>query len=206
MKRLFFAPFLLASLFSFGGELKAHPDSRYEIQNTKLNISDPTRLNNNNPKHYLLSGSLLEIGRLKKRDWQLVDSHNFLKELPFQDEMSCKNAIRTLRALVEADQETTRYRFFANCTFAERSDKSKYEIPEWYKFQVDYFTNFNHSRVGQIIPPYPHLPNSPAHFSNSSSCDVNGRRRANQVKGWIVGKFKGRSRYICVKTGNLVGY
>ena len=133
-------------------------------------------------------------------DWRVVGSHNLLEELPFQDEISCKNAIRSLKYIAERDREATRYRLFANCTFAERSNKSKYEIPEWYKFQVDFLHNRSFS---QIYPLYPHLPKS-QHFSNSSSCDANGRKRANQVKGWTVGKFKGRSRYVCVRTGMSV--
>ena len=32
MKKLLLAPFLLASLFSFGGELKANPVSGYDFQ------------------------------------------------------------------------------------------------------------------------------------------------------------------------------
>ena len=37
MKKLLIAPFLLASLFSFGGELKANPGSRYELPDPRNN-------------------------------------------------------------------------------------------------------------------------------------------------------------------------
>ena len=40
MKRLFFAPFLLTSLFLFGGELKSHPDSRYALPDPRSSPSE----------------------------------------------------------------------------------------------------------------------------------------------------------------------
>ena len=94
MKRLFFAPFLIASMFSFGGELKAHPDLRYEIQNTKLNISDPIRLNNNNSKQYSLRMNLVHIIRDEIASATLTwpYSENF-----FKDFSSCQSAKRNLK-------------------------------------------------------------------------------------------------------------
>ena len=61
MKKLLLAPILLASLFSFCVELKANPESRYETKSSRLNISDPTRLNNNNSKQYSLRMGLPHI-------------------------------------------------------------------------------------------------------------------------------------------------
>ena len=40
MKRLLLAPFLLASLFLFGGELKANPSSRYEPSDPRSSLSE----------------------------------------------------------------------------------------------------------------------------------------------------------------------
>ena len=40
MKKLLLAPFLLASLFSFDGELKANPDSRYELPDPRSSLSE----------------------------------------------------------------------------------------------------------------------------------------------------------------------
>ena len=40
MKKLLLAPFLLASLFSFGGELKANPGSRYELPDPGSSLSE----------------------------------------------------------------------------------------------------------------------------------------------------------------------
>ena len=88
MKRLFFAPFLLAGLFSFGSELKANPGSPYEIPNTQLNISDPQNLNNNNSRQYLLKGSLLEYHRFINSEPpsyltepRFLHGYNFLEDI-----------------------------------------------------------------------------------------------------------------------------
>ena len=40
MKKLLIAPFLLASLFSFGGELKANSNSRYELPDPRSSLSE----------------------------------------------------------------------------------------------------------------------------------------------------------------------
>ena len=209
MKKLLLAPFLLASLFSFGGELKANPGSPYEIPNTKLNISDPKNLNNNNSRQYLLKGSLLEYhrfitsepGRLTKP--LFIRGHNFLEDIPFHNLIACQSAKRSLKDLVEKDQYLEsglkKWRFVANCSPGERRNKSKYEIPEYYKFQVNYFMR---DRDGEI-DPVPFLPNSPAHFSDKSSCELNGRRAKNQISGWNITDWKSKSKYICIKTSTL---
>ena len=57
MRKLLLAPFLLASLFSFGGELKAYPNSRYELPDPRSSLSE----NQSNPKNgwYLLNQVLV---------------------------------------------------------------------------------------------------------------------------------------------------
>ena len=40
MKKILLAPFLLASLFSLGGELKANSDSRYELPDPGSSLSE----------------------------------------------------------------------------------------------------------------------------------------------------------------------
>ena len=40
MKKLLLAPFLLANQFSFGSELKANPNSRYELQDQGMSLSE----------------------------------------------------------------------------------------------------------------------------------------------------------------------
>ncbi len=58
MKRLFFAPFLLAGLFSFGSELKANPGSRYELPDPRSSLSE----NQSNSKNvwYLLHQNTIQ--------------------------------------------------------------------------------------------------------------------------------------------------
>ena len=58
MKKLLLAPFLLASLFSFGSELKANPGSRYEPSDPRSSLSE----NQSNSKDvwYLLNQNTIQ--------------------------------------------------------------------------------------------------------------------------------------------------
>ena len=138
-------------------------------------------------------------------NWYVYDSYNFLEDIPFHNLIACKSAKRSLKDFVEKDQWNNpgdhsarrKFRFFANCSPGERSNKSKYEIPEYYKFQVNYLQR------GEGILPAPFLPNSPAHFSDKSSCELNGRRAKNQIRGWNIKDWKSKSKYICIETSTL---
>ena len=61
VKKLLLAPFLLASLFSFGGELKANPGSRYELPDPRSSLSE-SQSNSINVMYFLKS----KCGRNKK--------------------------------------------------------------------------------------------------------------------------------------------
>ena len=58
MKKLLLAPFLLASLFSFGGELKANPGSRYELPDPRSSLSESQ--SNSKDVWYLLNQSVIK--------------------------------------------------------------------------------------------------------------------------------------------------
>ena len=97
--------------------------------------------------------------------------------------------------------------FWGNCSPAERSNISKYEIPEYYKFQVDWI-ELKYGPVNTGVEPGAYIPTVPAHFSTKSSCEQNGRRHLIQIKGWNINsyttyKHKYKSKYICIKTSNL---
>ena len=58
MKKLLLAPFLLASLLSFGSELKANPGSGYELPDSRSSLSE----NQSNSKNvwYLLHQNTIQ--------------------------------------------------------------------------------------------------------------------------------------------------
>ena len=212
MKKLLLAPFLLASLFSFCVELKANPDSRYETNSSRLNISDPTRLNNNNSKQYSLRMNLTSIisyweeNKLKS---YIDNSQPELSESFFEDLSSCQSAKRILKSFI-LSQTATRggeLKFYASCAPAQRSINSRYALPEYYKFQLDWIELKGEN--GEISrEPEAYIPPIPAHFSTKSSCEENGRRHLIQIKGWNINsvttyRHKFKSKYICIKTSNL---
>ena len=205
MKRLLLAPFLLASLFSFCGELKANPYSRYETTNSPLNISNPTGLNNNSSKQYSLRINLAHIivdNKIASVTLTYPYSENF-----FKDFSSCQSAKRSLRDFILSQpQEGRKLKFYGSCAPADRSNKSKYEIPEYYKFQLDWVETSRNGTMDRN--PEAYIPFNPAHFATKSSCEENGRRHGMQIKGWNINsvttyKTKFKSKYICIKTSNL---
>ena len=58
MKKLLLTPFLLASLFSPGGELKANPGSRYELPDPRSSLSESQ--SNSKNVWYLLNQSVIQ--------------------------------------------------------------------------------------------------------------------------------------------------
>ena len=205
MRKLLLAPFLLSSLFSFGGELKSHPDSLYEIPNTKLDISDPKKLNNNNSKQYFLRANVFELGGLPNLSsyYRNISSH---EDIPFSDLSACLRAKKTIKDFVLRAHKNVgdrRIKFYGFCSPGEKNTISKYEIPEYYKFQLDWVEDGPSSREPSI-----QFPNFPTHFLDKSSCETNGRRTTTQVRGMninsiLLGSIKLRSRYVCIKTSNL---
>ena len=64
MKKLLLAPFLLANLFSFGGDLKAYPNSQYgELNQNSRRNANSLKLQNSNSKIYLLNFALVLINQ-----------------------------------------------------------------------------------------------------------------------------------------------
>ena len=205
VKKLLLAPFLLSSLFSFGGELKSHPDSLYEIPNTKLDISDPKKLNNNNSKQYFLRANVFELGGSEKRSYyRNISSH---EDIPFSDLSACLRAKKTIKDFVLRAHKNVgdrRIKFYGFCSPGEKNTISKYEIPEYYKFQLDWV------ELVDDLDRYPEIqfPNFPTHFLDKSSCEINGRRTTTQVRGMniksiLFDNIKLRSRYVCIKTSTL---
>ena len=130
-------------------------------------------------------------------------SETFLKDLS-----SCLSAKRKFKDFILSQPHAGRkLKFYGSCAQAERSNISKYEIPEYYKFQVNWIElKYGAERTG--VEPGAYIPIVPAHFSTKFSCEQNGKRHLIQIKGWNIDsyttrKHKFKSKYICIKTSNL---
>ncbi len=90
MKRLFFAPFLFASMFSFGGELKAYP----RMMNSDVQTGSQKKLSNGNPAYFFPYIHPKEKFRWKDENgnWNTSIEGNFrfvFKAIPFKDKDDC---------------------------------------------------------------------------------------------------------------------
>ena len=209
MKKLLIAPFLLASLFSFGGELKAYPISRYGDlnQNSRRNVNS-SKLQNSNPKIYLLNYAVVLINKnpVEKNRYITGAMHSPFVSY-FQDSISCQRAIFSLRNLLKSfysKEGSYNFKTYFSCTASE-SNNSDVQIPRYYNFPL-VFIEGGAGKNKSRIPGFP--INEPVHFGKESSCNSYGRNLRNTIRGWDINSYtddrdKYRLMYVCVRTSNL---
>ena len=207
MKKLLLAPFLLASLFLFGGELKAYPNSRYgELnQNSRRNVNS-LKLQNSNSKIYLLNYAAVIIAKNGKNRYITGSMHSPFVSY-FQDSISCQRAILSLRILLKnfySKEGSFKFKTFFNCT-ASPSNNSDVQIPEYYNFPFVFIEN----GVGKNKSRRPGFPiNEPIPFKKLSTCNSYGRKLRNSIQGWDINSHtddldKWKLMYVCVASSNL---
>ena len=206
MKKLLLAPFLLASLFSFDGELKANQDLRYgEInQNSRRNVNS-LKLQNSNSKIYLLNYAAVLINKTGKNRYITGTMHSPFVSY-FQDSISCQRAILSLRVLLKnfySKVGAYNFKTYFSCTSIE-SNNSDVQIPRYYNFPFVFIEN----GVGKNKSRRPGFPiNEPMPFANVSSCNSYGRKLGNTLQGWDLNSHTDeldtwKLKYVCIKTSN----
>jgi len=207
MKKLLIAPFLLASLFSFGGELKAYPISRYGDlnQNSRRNVNS-SKLQNSNSKIYLLNYAAVIINQDADENRYITGSMNAPFVSYFQDSISCQRAILSLRNLLKSfysKEGSYNFKTYFSCTASESDDPD--EIPRYYNFPL-VFIEGGAGKNKSRIPGFP--INEPIPFAKLSSCNSYGRKLRNTILGWDIKSHtdyrdKWKLMYVCIKTSNL---
>ena len=207
MKKLLLGPFLLASLFSFGGELKAYPNSRYgELnQNSSRNVNS-LKLQNSNSKIYLLNYAAVIINKNGKKRYITGSMHSPFVSY-FQDSISCQRAIFSLRNLLKSfysKEGSDNFKTYFSCTASE-SNNSDVQIPRYYNFPL-VFIEGGAGKNKSRIPGFP--INEPIPFAKVSSCNSYGRKLRNSIQGWDINSHtddldKWKLMFVCVKTSNL---
>ncbi len=208
MKKLLLGPFLLASLFSFGGELKAYPNSLYgePNQNSRGNVNS-SKLQNSNSKIYLLNYSAVLINEDGDGNRYITGSMFAPFVSYFQDSISCQRAIFSLRNLLKSfysREGSDHFKTYFSCTASE-SNNSDVQIPRYYNFPLV----FIEERAGKNKSRVPGFPiNEPIPFAKVSSCNSYGRKLRNTILGWDINSHtnyrdKWKLMYVCIKTSNL---
>ena len=101
MRKLLLAPFLLASLFSFGGELKANTGSRYELPDPRNINNDPLgNQSSNNVWNLIIANTVFKI------DSSGIDPSPYqvqlLKILPTTSKTNCKSLGRNIKSMLKS--------------------------------------------------------------------------------------------------------
>tara|TARA_A100001015_G_C15030688_1_gene733054 strand:+ start:800 stop:1456 length:657 start_codon:yes stop_codon:yes gene_type:complete len=211
LKKLLLTPFLLTSLFSFGGDLKAHTDSRYDelTQNNQKNRNS-LKLQNSNSKLYLLNHAIVAINKLNKKSPRYVTGVTYLPIVSyFQDSLSCQRAVDSLRTLLNNFYSTetgiTKYKTYFTCTAGDKIENANFQIPKYYNYNI----GFIEQRTGNNRSRRPHYPILiPVPFAKLSSCNFYGRSQKNTIRGWDIDSYtdnrdKWKQIYVCLKTSNL---
>ena len=127
MEKLLLAPFLLASLFSFGGELKANPNSRYELPDPRSSLSE-SQSNSNNVWYLLNQNAIHE----RKYGPSNFDAFEELMITSFDENDACKRfASEEKRWITQIDlgrweDGKIRYVHFAKCIKGIRENEANY--------------------------------------------------------------------------------
>ena len=209
MKKLLLASFLSANLFSFGGELKAYPNSRYgELNQNSRRNANSLKLQNSNSKIYLLNFALVLINQDGDENRYINGSMHSPYVSYFKDAMSCQRAIFSLRNLLKSfysKEGSYNFKTYFSCTAGDNIENSNVQIPRYYNFPLV----FIESGAGKNKSRIPGFPiNDPIPFANVSSCNSYGRKLRNTVLGWDINSYtddrdKWKLMYVCVKTSNL---
>ncbi len=211
MKKILLAPFVLASLFSFGGGLKAHTDSSYgDLMQNTLKNKNSLKLQNSNSKLFLLNHAIVHINKRNKKSPRYVTGMVYAPFVSyFQDSLSCQRAIGDLRALLNSFYSTqngiTTTKIFFSCAAGDKINNANFQIPNYYNYNI----GFIEQGAGNNISRRPHYPIlTPIPFAKLSSCNFYGRGLKNNIRGWDINSYtddrdKWKQIYVCVKTSNL---
>ena len=127
MKKLLLTPFLLASLFSLGGELKANPGSRYELPDPRSSLAESQ--SNSNEVWYLLNQSEIQWKGDYSRKWGPT-SYEKLKITTVSDRTICERlASKEKRWIKQIDLgrdsgSIYRYDAHTNCIKGKNENKA----------------------------------------------------------------------------------
>ena len=208
MNKLLLTPFLLASLFSFGGELEANQDLRYgELnQNSRRNVNS-LKLQNSNSKIYILNYAAVLINKnpLENNRYITGAMHSPFVSY-FQDSISCQRAIISLRLWLKnfySKEGSYKFKTYFSCTASE-SNNSDVQIPKYYNFPFV----FIETGVGKNRSRRPGFPiNEAIPFAKLSSCNSYGRKLRRTIQSWNINSHtddrdKWQLLFVCVKTSN----
>ena len=120
MKKLLLAPFLLASLFYFGGELKAYPNSRYELPEPRNNFNNDFLGNQSSNNVWYLLNQVLVLGTTDNID--SLENFETMQIINTRSKPNCLRLARERNTWVESidlgsfnNRMDMRYKSFYKC-------------------------------------------------------------------------------------------
>ena len=129
MKKLLLSPFLLVSLFSLGGELKANPGSRYELPDPRSSLSKST--SNSKNVWYLLNQNEIQWKGYYSRNWGPT-SYEKLKVTTVSKKSICERLARQEKRWIKQidlgsdSLSTYRYEAHTKCIQGRKENEAGY--------------------------------------------------------------------------------
>ena len=180
MKKLLLTPFLLASLFSFGGELKANPGSRYELPDPRNINNDPLGKQSSKYVWYLIMNNFVVIRDIGSNSTPWSKHPKMmpaLKFIPTSSKLNCTNMARNLNSWLRAldlgkknTYTTHKYRTYFKCIQTTNSSNANTYL--FINSQPMRYSSYpgGHgisSNVGSVPNPLSEL-----YFSDLSKCNM----------------------------------
>tara|TARA_B100000886_G_scaffold276774_1_gene200722 strand:+ start:781 stop:1437 length:657 start_codon:yes stop_codon:yes gene_type:complete len=218
MKKLLLAPFLLASLFSFGSELKSDPGSRYELPDPRNSLSESQ--SNSKDVWYLLNQNTVQykiITNEARTIWR-TDRFAKLKIYTFANISNCRSFAANQKSwLTSIDlgrggidegykrRNDTKFRYqpYTKCIKGRNKNYANYHL------EVNTFGALKYlsSDPGVIKPNYHGYINT-LYFKDLSQCNLAKSQLENWFKSvnnksltpWHNGSFLGSSTKCISKT------
>ena len=194
MKKLLLAPFLLASMFSFGGELKANPGSRYELPEPGSSLSESQ--SNSKDVWYLLNQTTIELKSPNQNSnkWDFYHMSKLSISL-FSNRSICQRFVAKQRTWITSiDLGSTvyddynslkkyRYKPYTKCIKGRDKNNSNYSL------EVNTVLMNKHSRARPVVIN----DGSTVHFNTLYFKDLSKCNLAkSQLDNWFI-SLKNRS-------------
>ena len=185
MKKLLLSPFLLVSLFSLGGELKANPGSRYELPDPGSSLSESQ--SNSKNVWYLLNQTTQEIRQSSQSNqWRLGNAAK-LNISTFANKGICNRFAFKQKAwltsidlgsedLGDGDILSFRYKPYTKCIMGRNKNDANYRL------EVNNFFMYKNSQTRPVVME----SDSPIYFNTLYFKDLTKCNIAkSQIDNWF---------------------
>ena len=200
MNKLLLAPFLLASLFSFGSELRANPNSRYELPAPRSALSE--NQSNSNDAWYILNQNVIQWKGFYSPKWGPT-SYEKLMITTVSDRNTCDRLASQEKRWIEQFDlgwdggSNFRYKANTKCIKGRKENKANYFL------RIASINMRNMDRDGKN---YQYFNNDQSQFSSFDTLFFKNLSECNLAKSQLDNWFTSLENKFLSKSNIFVRY